>query len=146
MKMRMQFTRICCLVFLLALTGMLPVFAGGQRQVELTNQPPIVDIVRFEVAQMPPKDTLWRRLPREDGIFILSKTQNLPESHSKTLGEVLPPTNDFAVRVITKNDREYCITFTTRAESVWIGGRLFDVPAKTSKQIVQKVASVLKKK
>ena len=144
----MSFLRIMCLVVLFALLCVLPSRAAEK---VLTNMPPAASIIRFEAAWRPSKRAAWRPMARADGGFVLSATQGLAEWGPKwegkgTPGCTLPPPNDFSVRAVTKDGRHYYLTFTTHAESVWIGNRLFDVPASTSTQIVQKVESALKKK
>jgi hypothetical protein len=136
---------------LLAFTGALLSSGGEQRAKVLTNQPPVASIVRFEVARMPPKGAVWQRLSQKDGEFILSATQGLHEWKPKWPGGgapgcMLPPSNDFSVRAITKSGKEYYVTFTIRAELVWVGSQLLEVPTSTSTQIVQRVQAVLKKK
>ncbi|HBC86667.1 MAG TPA: hypothetical protein DCZ94_06925 [Lentisphaeria bacterium] len=131
------------LIVFLTLTSILTSCAA---ETTLTNQPPVANIVRFEVAQMPSKVAVWRQMPSADGEFVLSAVQNLQEWRPKSQGEVLIPPNNFAVRAVTKEGAYYYMTFTTRAELVWIGSRLLDVPTSSSTQIVQKVESVLKNK
>jgi len=143
----MSSIRAITLLYLVTL-AVIPLARGAG---QLTNQPPVASIVRFEAARMPPKGAVWRALPRQDGEFILSSLHGLQEWHPKwpgdgVIGCMLPPPNDFSVLAITKSGKEYEVTFTTRAELVWVGSRLLEVPGPTSTQIVQRVERVLKQK
>lgn len=117
----------------------------------ITNQPPSSSIVRFETARLDGKHVKWQTLSRQDGEFIMKSLPPLSDWRPKWSGDgapgcILPPPNDFAVRVITKSGRHYDMTFTTRAGLVWIDKRLLDVPDATATQVVRRVEKALNRK
>ena len=147
----MQFPHTTVIVWLFAIAVTSPALGAERHTKPLTNQPPDASIVRFEAARLSAKRVAWRALPRQDGEFIMSSCRALSEwtptwPGGGVPGCVLPPPNEFAVRAVTKSGQEYYMTFTTQAESVWIGDRLLDVPGATSTQVVQRVQRALKQK
>jgi len=127
-------------------TLLLPIDLACKRPYLLMNQPSVTNIVRFEAARTLPSGP-WRQMSRRDGEFVLSAIQNLQEWHPKREGgSTLQQSTDFSMRAITRDGGRYYITFSTRAEVVWVGSRELEVPISTSTQIVQRLESILNKK
>jgi hypothetical protein len=144
--LRMSFPRTHHLAVLLAISA----FSASAGELVLTNQPAAAEIVRFEVARMPPKSEVWRQMPRADGDFVLSVIRDLKEWHPKWDASggpdyIVPPPKGPIVRAVTKSGGHYYVMFAARAEFVWVGSRLLEVPGSTSTQIVQRVEKALRK-
>ena len=112
------------------------------------NLPDAEIVSSYDCALASPKQTDWRPLRKRDGDFILaSLKESLPWEPKRTsaFGWLMPPSDDFAFRAVTRDGVEHELTFTRRAESFRNGQMVWDVPGSKGNRIAEITERVLKR-
>ncbi len=112
------------------------------------NLPDAEIVSSYDCALVSPKQTDWRPLSKRDGDFILaSLKESLPwePKITRAFGWLMPPSDDFVFRAVTKDGVEHELTFTRRAESFRNGQMVWDVPGSKGNRIAEITERVLKR-